>query len=617
MLSTSRLAGLLLIITMSGSATSLNAAVFTVTKLIDSNDGLCDADCSLREAVVEANATVGNDTISLPAGTLTLSIAGRDENAAATGDLDITEDVEIRGRGAEITLVDGNGLDRIFQVFVATVEIAELTLLDGLAAGEDRGGAIANEGTLMLTDLVVRDNSAAGGGGGIFNSATLLVERSTVSGNRVTGPSGNGGGIENTSDLDVVTSTINGNQTLGVTGNGGGLVNFANADLRNTTVSGNSASGTFGDGGGIHTSSELTLVNSTINDNTAGDDGDAIAGFGLSQTFTNSLISGDCGNNVTVSGGGNLESPGHTCGLGGGGDQSGVSGAALALGSLANNGGPTRTHALLAGSAAIDRALNGPCPAQDQRLRPRPTDGDGNGAAVCDVGAFEFGAEAPEIFADGFESGNTNAWDSAHNRRRKPTIDRRHARSRPSTATNGPARQRAPTCTATSFSPTTSFPSSRFHTSTHPRPKSSGKPSSATASMPARAVQRWPFRTTAMAVSAGCSCRRTPTAANSNRAMPNAGQPSNRWSRSSSTREPRSAVPASIQSMSCATSISGAAPHYCLPDRDRHHRRPSRRPRSRAMPSSSACSRRNASAPTHSRSVSSAAPTPTTRHRVL
>jgi hypothetical protein len=66
-----------------------------------------------------------------------------------------------------------------------------------------------------------------------------------------------------------------------------------------------------------------------------------------------------------------------------------VSAGALALGSLGGNGGSTETHALLAGSAALDGGENGACPAVDQRGEARPEDGDGDGLALCDVGAFE------------------------------------------------------------------------------------------------------------------------------------------------------------------------------------------------------------------------------------
>src|SRR3989344_2882469 len=85
------------------------AAAFTVTKIADTNDGVCDADCSLREAVGAANATAGADTVSIPAGTYTLSIAGAGEDTNTTGDLDITDDLTINGAGNTATIIDGGG----------------------------------------------------------------------------------------------------------------------------------------------------------------------------------------------------------------------------------------------------------------------------------------------------------------------------------------------------------------------------------------------------------------------------------------------------------------------------------------------------------------------------
>ena len=159
------------------------AAGFTVTKTADTNDGTCDADCSLREAIGAANALAGADTSTLPAGTYTLSIAGAGEDANATGDLDITDDLTISGAAAASTIVDGAGLDRVFHIIGSvTVEISGLTIQHGSAVSA--GGGIFNLGTLTLTSSTVSGNTAGGEGGGIANLGTLTLDNSTVTATR-------------------------------------------------------------------------------------------------------------------------------------------------------------------------------------------------------------------------------------------------------------------------------------------------------------------------------------------------------------------------------------------------------------------------------------------------
>jgi len=119
------------------------------------------------------------------------------------------------------------------------------------------------------------------------------------------------------------------------------------------------------------------------------------------------LISGSCsgqGISTASSTGGNLESPGNTCRLDQVTDQ--VSVADPLVGPLADNGGPTFTHALLPGSPAID-AAGGGCGPLDQRGSSRPQDGDGDGSSLCDAGAFEApatgaGVAIPSLGHSGF-----------------------------------------------------------------------------------------------------------------------------------------------------------------------------------------------------------------------
>ena len=90
---------------------------------------------SLRSAIQAADAHPGTDTIVVPAGTFLLTIPGTDENASATGDLDINGSVKIKGAGAGSTIVDGNQLDRVFRVLSGKVSISGLTIQGGLVRG--------------------------------------------------------------------------------------------------------------------------------------------------------------------------------------------------------------------------------------------------------------------------------------------------------------------------------------------------------------------------------------------------------------------------------------------------------------------------------------------------
>src|SRR5436309_761481 len=106
-------------------AATVHAAgtAFVVSKTADTADGVCDSDCSLREAIIAANANPGADTINLPPGTYTLTISGAGENAGAAGDLDVTQDLTLSGGGSVGTIIQAcdssggpcEGIDRIFE----------------------------------------------------------------------------------------------------------------------------------------------------------------------------------------------------------------------------------------------------------------------------------------------------------------------------------------------------------------------------------------------------------------------------------------------------------------------------------------------------------------------
>ncbi len=433
----------------------LHAATFTVNSTIDAidanaGDGVCETapgngECTPRAAVQETNALAGADAITLPAGTFTLSIAGTDEDAAGTGDLDITQDLTINGSGAVNTIIDGGGIDRIFDLTFfgtpVTVNITGVTIRNGNA---DEGGGISNfSGTLSITDSIINGNTATFGagvasrrtltltgttvsgnvgthGGGIWSlsTGTVTIAHSTLSGNSASF----GGGISSGGNLTVTDSTIAANNatfgggvhsqgtqnTLVITtsaisnnaaiGSGGGVWSSSStgsASVTNTTISGNEASGgETPQGGGIFNSSgALNLTSSTVADNSADSLGGGIFNSSGAVTLGNSIVAnspadGNCAGAAIASLGHNLDS-GNTCGFTESGD---LSNTDPMLGPLANNGGPTFTHGLLPDSPAIDGGDNASCPAIDQRGFPRPVDGDGDGTNICDIGAYEISA---------------------------------------------------------------------------------------------------------------------------------------------------------------------------------------------------------------------------------
>jgi predicted outer membrane repeat protein len=236
---------------------------------------------SLRQAIIDANATPKADTIILPAGTYTLTIPGAGEYQGLTGDLDISAPLTINGAGAGATVIDANGLDRAIDVHSCTVTLSGMTIRGGNAssvAGKSsflgEGGAILNSGTLTASNCVISGNSASIGGGGIYNGGTLILNNSVLSGNST---SKYGGGIYNYGGSGgKVTvsnnSTLSGNHAI----EGGAIWNdsYAAVTLQGgSTLSGNSAS----TGAGIfNQSGTLTISSCTFSSNSASFEGGAI-----------------------------------------------------------------------------------------------------------------------------------------------------------------------------------------------------------------------------------------------------------------------------------------------------------------------------------------------------
>ncbi|MCH8839412.1 MAG: right-handed parallel beta-helix repeat-containing protein, partial [Planctomycetes bacterium] len=256
--------------------------------------------------------------------------------------------------------------------------LASSTVSGNNTAGNyaDGGGIFAFNSSVTLTHSTVSGNSTAGNyadGGGIRSGNAVTLTSSTVSGNSTTGTGAEGGGIWSYGAVVTLTSsTVSGNSTAGYSAFGGGIFSAAglfigggDVTLINSTVSGNSTTRGNASGGGIFSEGAVTLTSSTVTDNHAYDSnaiGGGIRNFSGAITISHSIVAG----NTTGSGVSPDVDPGSgmfsvNFSLIGTGvvPDAGTSGNNVVtnnpmLGALADNGGPTETHALLAGSLAID-----------------------------------------------------------------------------------------------------------------------------------------------------------------------------------------------------------------------------------------------------------------------
>jgi RHS repeat-associated protein/CSLREA domain-containing protein len=354
--------------------------VYLVSKIADTNDGTCDTDCSLREAVRAANASTGTDTILLPSGTYTLTITGAD-STAAKGDLDISESVSIIGQGnpTNTFVVAASGLnDRIFDISAGTISISNITIQGGSQSVAGGGGIRSINSALTLSHVVISGNQTANNGGGVYvQGGSLSVTDSAV----VNNTANYGGGLLNDSSAVTLTNvTISGNSSVD-SGGGMRVTNTGTTNLLNVTITNNTAdsdSNNTGEGGGIfYSAGTVTFKNTIIAGNI-----DASATTirpdcsGTVQSSGHNLIGDKTGCTVTATTG----------------DLFGTSGSPInpQLGPLQDNGGNTITHTLLSGSPAIDSGDSSGCPTLDQRGFSRD--------AMCDMGAYELGTTGLAIF---------------------------------------------------------------------------------------------------------------------------------------------------------------------------------------------------------------------------
>ena len=385
------------------AATVASAATFRVndtSDAVDANpgDGVCataGGACTLRAAVQEANALAGADRIRVPKGTYTLQIAGRDEDQAATGDLDVEGRLRVVGRGAADTIVDGASLDRVFDVQQnARVLFRRLAIRRGKVVENYSGGGIdAAPGSRLTLRRVRVEGNEAFSGGGVATLGTLDMGESTIRDN----VAAVGGGLAVTPDAVIDASTFAGNTATGSSIFGGQDIVAAGegtVTIINSTITGEIQGVAYCDPYplGCTQGSDFVLRNVTANVLSA----KVIEPISVpiepvvlrAPTFTiRNTIVGACDAEL-LSQGYNFVQP-EGCFIAG--DLTGVVvGDDPLLGSLKDNGGPTFTRLPVAVSAAVDGgnpATPGSggfaCEPFDQRGVPRYL------GLGCDIGATE------------------------------------------------------------------------------------------------------------------------------------------------------------------------------------------------------------------------------------
>jgi hypothetical protein len=385
-------------------------AVDTLVDVVDAGDGVT----SLREAIADAAANSEADVIDLTGLSGTITLNG--------GELDLGDDLTINGPGNNQLTLSGDGNSRVFDHNVGDVTIRDLTIADGnsLSIG---GAIVSRDGSLTLENVIVRDSSATEDGGGIWSDTDLTIIDSIVRNNFVgdTGATDAGGGgiyVAGAGAFTMTGSTVANNQLIAASSTGiaigaGVFIDGStlNAAIANSTIDNNAASADFVSGPAIAISTDgpVTLLDLTITNNDATSNagqgaltsGPAGGGAVGDKTFAGLLVvDNDVGSepaiatfddtdfsDSVVDKGVNID--GNVIADNTNGNRVGTVASPLtvAIGTLSDNGGPTLTIPLPAGSLAIGAGRD--AAAVDQRNIPRD--------AEPDAGSFEFIAAPTDL----------------------------------------------------------------------------------------------------------------------------------------------------------------------------------------------------------------------------
>ncbi|MCS5709003.1 hypothetical protein CC99x_008820 [Candidatus Berkiella cookevillensis] len=250
--------------------------VTTTADIIDAMDGLI----SLREAIIAANQVSGVTQIHLCDGEYNLSIVGQSEELALKGDLDIHSQIVIIGQSRENTIINANQIDRLFQVMPnASLTLKNITLVGG-EVGQFSGGAIFNQGTLTLDNVLLLQNQAKMGGAIYNDNGSITINHSILDDNHATL---NGGGIFNFGENATITLLNSELRNNVSTGYAGGLGNqFGIVHINGSTLYHNQAS--YMGGGVLNMYGEISIDTSTISGNTA-----TLSGGGLANLYGESV----------------------------------------------------------------------------------------------------------------------------------------------------------------------------------------------------------------------------------------------------------------------------------------------------------------------------------------